>query len=252
MRSALQRAAAHRAAGHEVQVQFDGRVHLDVPLDLAALLGEGAGQRVALRGPAVLDGGTPISGWAIVKHGSSGWLWAAPVPASLQNVTVTQMWDGPDRVSPARTPVLHYNRTGQENMTTTDTASIVTTAADGSSYKFDKLKALPSVRLFVYHSWDVSYHPLSAIRPAADGLGGLELVAANQISLRWNSGGLTGASGQRYYLEGAEEFLHEGSGTFVHDAASQQLLYAPKLGGAPGETVAANLVVSSQAICHWL
>ena len=53
-------------------------------------------------------------------------------------------------------------------------------------------------------------------------------------------GGLGGGSGYRYYLEGAEAFLHSGSGTFFHDVKGGRLLYAPLYGAQPGATVAAK------------
>ena len=47
--------------------------------------------------------------------------------------------------------------------------------------------AQPSaVRLFLYHSWDVSFHPLAEIRQLPGGL--RELVVGNLIKTLWGVG----------------------------------------------------------------
>jgi hypothetical protein len=68
--------------------------------------------------------------------------------------------------------------------------------------------------------------------------------------MRWNGGGLSGGSGYRYYLEGAEAFLKKGSGMFFHDVSGGRLMYAPATGAQPGVTVAARLaeLVRSDAV----
>jgi hypothetical protein len=86
-------------------------------------------------------------------------------------------------------------------------------------------------------AWDISYHQLKEILPTVSG--GLELVVANQIKTLWGVG--AGAPGYRFYLEGAEVFLHKGSGTFVHDIVAKRLLYAPIGAVAPNVTVVPRL-----------
>ena len=84
-----------------------------------------------------------------------------------------------------------------------------------------------------YHAWDISYHPLAEIRPVPGSANKLlELTVTNQIKTLWGVG--AGAPGYRFFLEGAAEFLHEGSSSFAYDAASDRLLYAPADGRAPG------------------
>jgi hypothetical protein len=243
LHAALDRARVHRAAGRDVVVQLHGRYPLDSTLNLgeqllspegSAVVSHGA---VALRGPAVLDGGVRIDGWT--KDATRPWLFAAEVPAELKGINVTQMWDGERRVALARTPLMHYNRSGPVNATTTLTNSIITNPG-----QVDPALDLTSARMFIYHTWDVSYHPIATIRNSQPAPGypiTQEIVATNQIEMRWNGGGLSGGSGYRYYLEGAEAFLKSGSGMFFHDVSGGRLLYAPVGGAQPGVTVAAKL-----------
>ena len=243
LHAALDRARVHRAAGRDVVVQLHGRYPLDWTLNLgeqllspegSAVVSHGA---VALRGPAVLDGGVRIDGWT--KDATRPWLFAAEVPAELKGINVTQMWDGERRVALARTPLMHYNRSGPVNATTTLTNSIITNPG-----QVDPALDLTSARMFIYHTWDVSYHPIATIRNSQPAPGypiTQEIVATNQIEMRWNGGGLSGGSGYRYYLEGAEAFLKSGSGMFFHDVSGGRLLYAPVGGAQPGVTVAAKL-----------
>ena len=104
------------------------------------------------------------------------------------------MWDGGRRVALARSELLHYNRSGPVNATTTLTSSIITNPG-----QVDPALDLSSARLFIYHTWDVSYHPIALIRssPAAPGYPVTpEIVTTNKISMRWNGGGLGGGSGE--------------------------------------------------------
>ena len=249
LREALARARVHRAAGRDVVVQLHGRYALNSTLDLGELLPAGllaqshypaASQQhgvVTLRGPAVFDGGVEISGWT--KDASRPWLFVANVPSALQGINVTQMWDGERRVALARTGLMHFNRSGPVNATTTLTDSIITNPG-----QVDPALDLTSARVFIYHTWDVSYHPIALVRNSAPASGHPitpEIVVTNMISMRWNGGGLAGGSGNRYYLEGAEAFLKSGSGMFFHDVAGGRLLYVPVGGAQPGNTVVARL-----------
>lgn len=234
-------------------VQLSGRYELDETLDLGAQLlpehhsaHDTAHGAVTLRGPAVLDGGVKVSGWE--KDKTRPWLFVAKVPAALQSTNVTQMWDGEHRVALARTELMHYNRSGPVNATTMLTDSIITNPG-----QVNPALDLTSARLFIYHTWDVSYHPIASIRSSRDASGypsTPEIVTANKISMRWNGGGLSGGSGYRFYLEGAEAFLRKGSNMFFHDVRQQRILYAPIGGAQPGVTVAARLaeLVRSDAV----
>ena len=96
-----------------------------------------------------------------------------------------------------------------------------------------------------YGTWDVSYHDVETIKPSAATPTPAppptpEIFVSNLIKTGWlipgNTGGVSG-SGARYYLAGVEQFLERGSGTFVHDAESGTLLYAPLGGAHPGSKV---------------
>ena len=236
--AALLEADGHRQAGKGVRVQLQGRYRLDSPLSLGRPVAAAPGglPPLVVRGPAVLDGGVPVTGWA--RDPTRPWLWAAPVPTALRGsgITITQLFDGERRVPPARTPVLHYEQVGALNVTSGMAKSLIVNA---TSTEIPRTFAqLSAVRLFLYHSWDISFHPLAEVRQLPGGL--RELVVGNLIKTLWGVG--AGAPGYRYFLEGAEEFLHEGSGTFAHDVDGGRLLYAPA-GGAPGKDVSAPRLV---------
>lgn len=236
--AAVESSVAHRQAGSEVHLKLRGRVELDGPLVIPRLQQStgAAHPRLVLRGPAVFDGGVRVTDWT--RDAKRPWMYIAPLPSALRalNESITQLWDGDRRVPPARTPILHYTGVGEVNTTTGLAGSLVLNSSDGIPRGF---AALSAVRLFLYHAWDISYHQLAEIRPVAGTASGLELVVANKIKTLWGVG--AGAPGYRYFLEGAEEFLHEGSATFVHDAAAKQLLYAPADGAAPGAIVVPRL-----------
>lgn len=225
--AAVDLAHSHRASGHAVQLELSGRYHLTRPLNLAARGSADVLPQLTLVGPAVLDGGVPVSGWVV--DATRPWLFRAPVPPALLPIEpdqpIVQMWDGETRVPVARTPTMQYNNTGPINATTHLADSIVTQPGQISAH----YKQLSSMRMFKYHSWDVSYYRVASIRPSVANPSMLQITTENKIQTQWDLGGLTGASGQRFYLEGVEEFLRAGSGTFVHDAVSNELLYAPRV-----------------------
>ena len=231
--AALRSTEAHRLAGKEVVLRLQGKYRLTAPLNFGLSRPLSARparlSKLTVLGPCVLDGGVDVVGW--VRDSSRPWLFSAAVPEALRtgNETITQMFDGERRVPPARTPVLHYDRIGAVSSTGQATSIVVSNISIPHSFK-----DLAAVRLFLYHAWDVSFHQLSEIR---QGAGGLELLVANRINTLWGVG--AGAPGYRYFLEGAEEFLHPGSGTFVHSAG--RLLYAPADGVAPTKVVVPRL-----------
>jgi hypothetical protein len=240
--TALRSAGVHRQTGNSVHLHLQGRYMLDQPLDLRVAMGLPASStrpttmlpRLVVHGPAVLDGGVDVLNWQ--RDVSNPWLYSAPLPNALRqsNVSVTQMFDGERRVSPARTPILHYEHIGAVNATTGFTQSIIVSTNLSLPHHF---KDVSAVRLFLYHAWDISFHPLAQIRLVNNG--SLEIIVSNQIKTLWGLG--AGAPGFRFFLEGAEEFLHEGSGTFTHDTTAGRLLYAPADGMVPGATVVPHL-----------
>ena len=150
-------------------LRLQGRYRLDSPLSLGrpAAAAPGGLPPLVVRGPAVLDGGVPVTGWA--RDPTRPWLWAAPVPTALRGsgITITQLFDGERRVPPARTPVLHYEQVGALNTTSGMAKSLIVNATTEIPPTFAQLSA---VRLFLYHSWDVSFHPLAEIRQLPGGL----------------------------------------------------------------------------------
>ena len=235
---AVRRAHGHRASGRAVQLELSGRYQLDRPLDLAAPGSADVLPTLTLAGPAVLDGGVPVSGWAVDP--ARPWLFRAPVPPALHPIApdqpIVQMWDGETRVPVARTPTMQYNASGPINATTHLADSIITQPGQVSP----EFKQLGSMRMFKYHSWDISYYKVASVRPSLADPSMLQITTENKIQTQWDLGGLNGASGQRFYLEGVEEFLYERSGTFVHDAVSNELLYAPRV--PPSEAEFATVV----------
>ena len=239
--AAVRRAHAHRASGRSVQLELSGRYQLDRPLDLAAPGSADVLPTLTLVGPAVLDGGVRVTGWAV--DSARPWLFRAPVPPALHPIApdepIVQMWDGETRVPVARTPTMQYNASGPVNATTHLADSIITQPGQVSP----EFKQLSSMRMFKYHSWDISYYKVASIRPSVEDPSMLQITTENKIQTQWDLGGLTGASGQRFYLEGVEEFIYERSGTFVHDAVSNELLYAPRVPPSATSTTEFDTVV---------
>eukprot|EP01052_Picozoa_sp_SAG31_P013982 SAG31_NODE_855_length_11461_cov_5.496215_2_plen_295_part_00 len=235
LKAALKSSVAHRRAGSDVQLKLSGRITVDRPLVVPQLQPSprtGMPPKLFLRGPAVLDGGIDVTGWT--RDPLLPWLYSASLPKPLRtrNESITQLFDGNKRVPLARTQTLHYTRVGRVNTTAGWAGSLVLNSSDGIPGSFTDLSA---VRLFIYHSWDVSYHRLAEIRRVPGTTSGIELVVSNKIKTLWGVG--AGAPGFRCFLEGAREFLRRGSATFVHDAAGKRLLYAPADGEPPGATV---------------
>jgi hypothetical protein len=232
----------HRAMGQTVHLILHGRYVLDRALDLGDQEQFAELPRLHLHGPAILDGGVDVADWT--RDTRRPWLYSAPVPKTLRGISITQMWDGQQRVLSARTPVLHYSKVGPINKSTSCTQSIV---LDDPEHIIPRSFAnrTTMLRLFLYHAWDISFHPIADIRPSvtkqnlSSSSSGLEIIVSNQIKTAWGVG--AGAPGFRYWLEGGAEFLHAGSGTFAHDFVHNRLLYAPTDGVQPGATVVPRL-----------
>jgi hypothetical protein len=113
----------HRAMGQTVHLILHGRYVLDRALDLGDQEQFAELPRLHLHGPAILDGGVDVADWT--RDTRRPWLYSAPVPKTLRGISITQMWDGQQRVLSARTPVLHYSKVGPINKSTSCTQSIV-------------------------------------------------------------------------------------------------------------------------------
>ena len=219
-----------------MHLKLRGHIKLDRPLAIPAQQDNARGARAAwpqliLRGPAIVDGGVSVVNWT--RDTRRPWLYSAPVPVELSlpaEKSITQLWDGEKRIPLARTPILHYSHLGTLNATSGLARSVVFNSTRGIPRDFE-----PSlgVLLFIYHAWDVSYHPVINLRRSGGNMSGVELAVGNWIKTSWGVG--AGAPGYRCFIEGHESFLHEGSATFVHDVRAMRLLYAPADGKAPGQ-----------------
>jgi hypothetical protein len=234
--AALRDSVVHREAGAEVHLKLRGHIKLDRPLAIpvqpsSARSGRVTWPQLILRGPAIVDGGVSVINWT--RDARRPWLYSAPVPVELSlpdNESITQLWDGEQRIPPARTPILHYSHLGALNTTSGLARSVVFNSTRGIPSDF---MPTTGVRLFLYHAWDISYHPVVNLRRSGGKPPGVELAVGNFIKTSWGVG--AGAPGYRCFIEGHESFLREGSATFVHDVGAGRLLYAPADGKAPGQ-----------------
>ncbi|EDQ92674.1 uncharacterized protein MONBRDRAFT_5417 [Monosiga brevicollis MX1] len=123
-------------------------------------------------------------------------IFTASVPPSYPGQAL-QLWIGDERIPLARSPTMIWEQ----------------------------------IAMVVYESWTASVHQIAHIDASNN-----NISVINPIPSRWLSGGTSGASGQRYYVQNAREYVVAGSGYFFHDATQGLIFYAPIDGAAPQVT----------------
>eukprot|EP01062_Namystynia_karyoxenos_P050446 TRINITY_DN3922_c0_g1_i1.p1 TRINITY_DN3922_c0_g1~~TRINITY_DN3922_c0_g1_i1.p1 ORF type:complete len:697 (+),score=175.02 TRINITY_DN3922_c0_g1_i1:103-2091(+) len=233
--AAALRSAAAVLGTRPAEVALAPGVHtLSAPLSLPV-----GAHRLTLRGPraggARVSGGVAVTGW--VRDADAPWRWRAPAPAGLS--AISQLWVGGQRRIPARSPTMQYDGVGPAGAS----MSYITAKPGQLLAKYANVSAL---RVVKYEHWTASSHRVASVS-------GTRVTLAHPVAFHYST---DAASGKRYYLENAAEYLASGSGQFYHDEGAGVLLYAPTAAelGAGGtftaEVMAPRLVelVSSSGV----
>jgi hypothetical protein len=177
LESALRLAAELDGAAVVVQLR-PGRYQLDRGISLPS--------GVTLRGhagaEATLSGGATIPGWSVVS--GKPWLFRATLPASLAGNDVSQLWVAGQRRGAARSKTMRFNNT----------------LPTGLRAKPGQLLAhytnVTALRVITWQHWTTVFNRVRSI-------------GATDIQFFGPPGTYTGdaASGSRYYLENAKEYL---------------------------------------------
>ena len=192
-------AAIDEHAGSTVHVA-PGRHALTAPLRLDQ---RHSGTRIIGHGGPVLSGGEVIPGpWTPVA--GRDWLYRALLPPRLRSGLISQLWVGGQRRGAARSPTMRFAGIVADGLRT------------GPRQLLRSYSNVTAMRCLIYQHWTASYSRVTAT----------DAVSGN-ITLDRPVDGLSGdlASGSRYFLENAPEYLAPHSGTFYADGAT--ILYAP-------------------------
>ena len=188
--------ASSGAAAAAVVQLLPGRYELERGMSLPS--------RVTLRGQAgaetTLSGGVTIGGWAAVP--GKPWMFKAALPAGLAGNCVSQLWVAGQRRGAARSETMRFNNT----------------LPTGLRAKPGQLLAsyanVSALRVITWQHWTTVLDKVKSID-------------ATSIQFFGPPAAYTGdtASGSRYYLENAKEYLASGSGTFY--AEGDDIFYSP-------------------------
>jgi sialate O-acetylesterase len=186
----------------------------------ASAAGEQSGHTVTFKprnasAGSVISGGveiptsswTKVSDWALSKNGN---VWRAPLPAGIvEDGSFLQMWHGQGPITKAPENTWHRMKLATSPMLQYEHAT-------PSYIKFkpgqvlSNYSNLDKVHLVTYESWTASIHRIASIN------------ASNRtvfLSTTFDSQWANGASGSRFYVENAGEYL-SGAGTFWIDHAA--------------------------------
>eukprot|EP01064_Diplonema_japonicum_P013671 TRINITY_DN2120_c0_g1_i1.p1 TRINITY_DN2120_c0_g1~~TRINITY_DN2120_c0_g1_i1.p1 ORF type:complete len:646 (+),score=175.27 TRINITY_DN2120_c0_g1_i1:49-1986(+) len=165
----------------------------------------GSGIEVVGEG-AVVTGGVPVDGWRQVA--GKAWLYMTEAPAGVTGIS--QLFDSGERVGVARSATMQYT-TYVPPGPTFDTIQV------SAGQLLANYSNPTAMRVVKYEYWTASY---SQVKSAE----GTTIVLQRNASISYYGGY---ASGRRYYLENAFEYLHASSGSFYHDETAGLLYYAP-------------------------
>ena len=195
---ALRLASDATSSGTVAVVQLlPGRYELDAGISLPS--------RVVLRGQigaqTTLSGGVPIDGWTAVQ--GKPWLFIASLPTKLAGNCVNQLFVAGQRRAPARSRTMRFNKTLPAGLHT-NPGQLLADYANVSA-----------LRVVTWQHWTTVIDKVKSIDDAD-----IEFSTGAPAAYTGDT-----ASGSRFYLENAKEYLASGTGTFYADTKS--IWFAP-------------------------